>query len=147
VLVHSILQNKVQIPELHLKLQVQLVVEVGRQSVLCGLSVLTHHNDGRLHSANDVQHKVQEDVRKGIERCKKNLSAVQHHPNPYDKTKEGNEPPAPAEFSDMVCNPISQAVVPVDFFIYVASGVARVNSVVLRRRVAKDASMASASLG
>src|SRR6516162_2040530 len=114
-----------QVLELDLQLQVQLVVDVGRHSILCALSVLTHHNDGRLHRANDVQHKVQEDVRKGIEKCKKNLSAVQYHPNRYDKTKEGNEPPAPAEFSDMVCNAISEAVVPVDFFIYVASDVTR----------------------
>ena len=86
-----------QLPDLQLRLKVDLIVDLGLGAVLFVLASLAHHDDRRLHRRHAGQHQVQKDEWIGIERAKQQSARVQGDPDQQDPEEPQDERPGSTE--------------------------------------------------
>jgi hypothetical protein len=94
-LIADLIQLDVKRENLHLRFDVDLVVVFGVDSIVSGLPVLAHHDDGRLQRGRARQHEVEQNVRVRIERLRHHHIGQQ--PDADAPEREENERPAAAE--------------------------------------------------
>jgi hypothetical protein len=96
----------VQSCDLRFTFQVDLIVHRCSEAVLRGLTVLAHHDDGRLHSGDHRQEQVQEDIRIRIEGVGGEQNGINQRPASEKQTEANDKASGTADG----CNPVGQTL-------------------------------------
>ena len=110
----------VQMPDLELGFQIDFVIVLRPQPIARLGSVLTHHDDRRLHSSQAGENQIEKNERIGIERLCYKQNAVNGDPDEDHRAKGDEKFPAAAELGDAVGESFAESQFPFELFADVA---------------------------
>src|SRR5438874_73568 len=106
----------VQMPNLELRFQVHLIVVLRSQTVARLGTVLTHHDNRRLHRRETGQNQIEQNEWIRIERSGGEQSDVRSDPHKDNSAKCNEKFPAAAKFGDPVGESLAKREFPFELF-------------------------------